>query len=818
MSRFLRKHKILTYLLVTPSLFFSFQGLVSCSKHSSTPHQIDNNIHLLGPSTISIANNETHVFKFLLDRNLVEEKEQINCVVKASEQQPTWSIVTGEMTIVGQSIELSLTFAQQSQKQNLDSIKFSISFVCTQGDTTIFENQFDLLAINKTQNKIVPFDKLYIVDYTLYGLTCSWQDPNILDCDTLVIPNTVIHIVDNVFENNIGVNIKYLIFEEGYLPLHIGNSSFKSCNALEYIALPSRLSLIDNDALAECANIKQLDISSWSKERIANDLNPFVGENILTGWANDGTIKCQGEISDDIYFMLHTAGLSDDWFNLPPIHVTYDDIGYELTTIDGSTECYLTGIKDPTQVADDQIIIPKEVTKIAPNAFWNAFPISGSRDTPTKLLTLEETSKLSKIYYGAFAHCGDIKSLDLSNSSIQYIDIRAFSNCGLSGGIQFPSSLRVLGAYCFERCGTLTSVDLANTRIRKIPKGLFYSCSMLQNFEWGDLPIYYVGDDSFAETIFRSITIPKSVLYIGDNAFGGCPDLDTLTFEDDSNLLYIGNHVLADCWRLQKLELPKSLWYIGCGTTSGDSQLTQLSIQSQNPYYFSEDNCIYTQGDHKTVVAISSVIPSLGDDVVAIQPYTFASFKSNSVTFDISNTQIKTIEESTFAYFKWADDSDNTLNIILPTTVEQINKSAFEHTDATSINIQSLNNLKNIQDLAFNWAYPLQEAILPEGVETIGKQAFYNSGIKKLYIPNSITSIEDEAFAKCPRLSEIDLSAFDHIPTTWPKGLQFHDLPENGTIYYNENVNPGELKKFLNEQYGFNHAYNWQSKVGPMVK
>ncbi len=49
---------------------------------------------------------------------------------------------------------------------------------------------------------------------------------------------------------------------------------------------------------------------------------------------------------------------------------------------------------------------------------------------------------------------------------------------------------------------------------------------------------------------------------------------------------------------------------------------------------------------------------------------------------------------------------------------------------------------------------------IPEGVLTIGKQAFYNNrGIKEIVIPNSVTTIGDEAFYNCRGLESFTLGS-----------------------------------------------------------
>lgn len=56
------------------------------------------------------------------------------------------------------------------------------------------------------------------------------------------------------------------------------------------------------------------------------------------------------------------------------------------------------------------------------------------------------------------------------------------------------------------------------------------------------------------------------------------------------------------------------------------------------------------------------------------------------------------------------------------------------------------NNMITLDEEAFCQDISIQEVILPDGLETIGARAFMNSGLKKAYIPDSVTIIGEDAF------------------------------------------------------------------------
>jgi hypothetical protein len=57
----------------------------------------------------------------------------------------------------------------------------------------------------------------------------------------------------------------------------------------------------------------------------------------------------------------------------------------------------------------------------------------------------------------------------------------------------------------------------------------------------------------------RSICIPSSVEFIGEECFGDCTDLAVMTFEPDSRIRWLGNNVFQDCRNLQFADIPQQL-------------------------------------------------------------------------------------------------------------------------------------------------------------------------------------------------------------------------------------------------------------------
>ncbi|MGL5683002.1 MAG: leucine-rich repeat protein [Marinifilaceae bacterium] len=98
----------------------------------------------------------------------------------------------------------------------------------------------------------------------------------------------------------------------------------------------------------------------------------------------------------------------------------------------------------------------------------------------------------------------------------------------------------------------------------------------------------------------------------------------------------------------------------------------------------------------------------------------------NIDAIDLSNTALQKIANETFAF------NENVTYIKLPQTIKSIEYQAFTHTQS------------------------LDELHLPEGLLTIGNEAFRACGIKSLRLPNSICYMDQRAFYLSEKLQRVE--------------------------------------------------------------
>lgn len=278
----------------------------------------------------------------------------------------------------------------------------------------------------------------------------------------------------------------------------------------------------------------------------------------------------------------------------------------------------------------------------------------------------------------------------------------------------------------------------------------------------------YNGYNYYRQEKLVSISLPKTLRYIGNCAFGYFPNMQYL--EIPENVTTMGTDIFCESNKLKTLKM-NAVTPPMVGSFSGtDKRKVYVPDGSLHAYRLASPwtDCVLVGGEGTSVSIAHVAAGELGhvilDEATYLQEVNklavvsgnlnnddWKTLKSmtNLVELDISGMAVTSIPSSAFSN-KWGLEK-----IVLPKKLETIGNSAFSGTGIKEIELSE--SLTTLDSHAFQNCTSLVSIKIPDKITKISYGTFSNcSNLQSVSFPSTLTLIEERAFYETD-LSEIDI-------------------------------------------------------------
>lgn len=502
-------------------------------------------------------------------------------------------------------------------------------------------------------------------------------------------------------------------------------------------ALPATVTTLPNNAFSGVNSLQMLSLGGV--QTLAN--------NAIQGCSNLTTINVPASATTIGERFVDLCGKLTD-INVAPANPKYESQDGVLFTKGGTVLMHYPVAKQPV---NGSYTIPSTVTETSPNAF--------ARNIYLKQAIVP--SSVVKLGVSTFINCTNLTDIQLSEG-LKEISVNTFSGTGITS-ITIPSTVSKMDAQAFNMQAKLTEVNIApgEPAYFKSVDGVLFSASgrtlvyyppsrMAPQYTDYTIPAHVdsIGNLAFKDSKMTNVqVIPSNVKYIGASAFQS--STQDIAFAEGSQLTRIDKAAFSSMKALVDITLPASVVELGDNVFSSNPNLASFTIADnskliktgawiweKNPKlttFIIGDNCMLDnirEQEFRGDVALTTVkigANSLGK----IGREDFAGCTSlSSVTF-AEPSRLTTIESRAF------DGCTALTSITLPSSLSKIETSAF-------------NNCTNLASVTF---------AENSRIKVIGSNAFQNCGLTDIDLPNSIERIEKEAFNMCVKLQTVDIPA-----------------------------------------------------------
>lgn len=307
---------------------------------------------------------------------------------------------------------------------------------------------------------------------------------------------------------------------------------------------------------------------------------------------------------------------------------------------------------------------------------------------------------------------------------ITFIAESAFANDEKLTKLTIPSSVTSIGSGAFYACTSLKEIEIPSS-VTSIGTMAFYGCISLESIKLPSGLTELNPETFYYCQALESIEIPDGVTVIGPACFYGCISLSDVTFA--TTLTSIGSNCFAGCISLRNLV---------------DFSLTKLTSISDMTFL----NC-----SSLSKISLPQSVTTIGS----------GAFMNCTNLYDINMPRgITDVGMMALNYTPWYRDNNEKFfvigeGVLIKSTYNPNSADEPGTLDLSDLGIISIGNscFANLSEVGYSSSYGYQycsnikKVIIPEGVTTIGSGAFFGCiNIEEVELPSTVETIGGSAF------------------------------------------------------------------------
>lgn len=562
---------------------------------------------------------------------------------------------------------------------------------------------------------------------------------------------------------------------------------FMGTTSLEEVVLPKSLKTIDQNAFKDCSGLKKLSVGKSGGENVLDTVET-INAGAFNGCSSLETLTLKNVAKIDSSDTNRTFSGCTSLKKVSVTGVTTTDNTGKTTL---STTIGTSAFKDNKALKEINLDTIKTVSQ---EAFRGCGVADDGTDPAT--LTLNNVNAIGSL---AFYGCG-FKAVQIPR---QLTSVAT----GKIDGVEY-------GPFAGGKLETVSFGTLINT----IPDNLCMNTTSLQKIELQSVKasLRTIGKNAFKGcTSVEEVTIPKGILTVSNSAFEGCSGLTDVTIAAKT----INTKAFAECTNLKAVKMEEGVTTIQ-GMAFANTQISAVTIPStlttagttkegtieKGPFAGTMIATVHGQTEDSTEVQEgATILPEtkkipdnlflgctsiidvkIPETVTEIGQKAFKDASSvENVTFAVNTEtgKVKGVEKIGISAF---DGCSSLQELVLPETVTEVLQGAFANEGALAkADMSRAASLKKWDKESFKGDTALAEVVLPtaggitaipdgafagctsltgenlkipKNIVTITANAFKESGLKKLYIPNQVTMIGASAFEACKNLEDVHIS------------------------------------------------------------